>query len=40
MLQVELVQTVIDGVNLLIDMEKQLEKGRSIDHLVPREKLK
>ena len=33
-LQVELVQTVVDGVGLLIDMEKALEKGHSIDHLL------
>jgi hypothetical protein len=35
---VHLVQTVVDGVSLLIDMEKQLEKGRSIDHLIPKKK--
>lgn len=35
MLQVELVQIVVDGVDLLIEMEKALEKGRSIDHLLP-----
>ncbi|CAH1792978.1 unnamed protein product [Owenia fusiformis] len=33
--EVELVQFVIDGVNLMIDMEKRLEKGESIDGLVP-----
>lgn len=33
-------QIVIDGVNLLIEMEKQLERGASIDHLVPKQKLK
>lgn len=33
-LQVQLVQTVIDGVNLLIEMEKMLEKGKSIDSLI------
>ena len=36
--KVELVQVVVDGVDLLIDMEKELEKGRSIDHLVPKKK--
>jgi creatine kinase len=35
MLQVQLVQLVIDGVNLLIEMEKRLEKGRKIDDLLP-----
>lgn len=34
--EVELVQKVIDGVNLLISMEKQLEKGKPIDNLVPK----
>ena len=29
---------VVDGVNLLISMEKELEKGRSIDHLLPKKK--
>ena len=28
-------QTVVDGLTLIIDMEKALEKGKSIDHLVP-----
>jgi len=27
---------VIDGVNLLIDMEKRLEKGKAIDDLIPK----
>ena len=35
LLQVQLVQLVIDGVNLLIEMEKRLEKGRKIDDLLP-----
>ena len=34
--EVDLVQKVIDGVNLLIDMEKRLEGGASIDDLVPK----
>ena len=34
--EVELVQRVIDGVNLLIDMEKRLERGATIDDLVPK----
>lgn len=33
--QVELVQLVIDGVNLLIEMEKRLEKRQSISSLMP-----
>jgi len=33
--EVELVQGVIDGVSLLIDMEKRLEKGESVDDLIP-----
>lgn len=38
--EVQLVQWVINGVNLLIEMEKKLEKGQSIDDLVPKEKIK
>ncbi|XP_031566167.1 creatine kinase B-type-like [Actinia tenebrosa] len=34
--EVELVQKVIDGVSLLIDMEKRLEKGKSIEDLIPK----
>nr|ABH10978.1 mitochondrial creatine kinase [Suberites ficus] len=34
--EVELVQTVVDGVNLLVEMEKALEKGQSIDNLIPK----
>ena len=30
----ELVQAVVDGVNHIIEMEKALEKGKSIDHLI------
>ncbi|KAF6030020.1 CKM [Bugula neritina] len=33
--EVELVQLVIDGVELLIKMEKRLEKGESIDDILP-----
>ena len=33
--EVEQVQAVIDGVQLLIEMEKRLEKGESIDDLIP-----
>lgn len=34
--EVELVQQVVDGVDLLIKMEKRLEKGQRIDDLMPR----
>ena len=34
--EVELVQKVVDGVKLLIDMEKCLMEGKSIDDLVPK----
>ncbi|KAL9950546.1 hypothetical protein ACROYT_G043058 [Oculina patagonica] len=34
--EVQLVQMVIDGVNLLINMEKRLEKNKSIDDLIPK----
>ncbi len=33
--QVELLQTVVKGVELLIEMEKRLERRRSIDDLLP-----
>jgi creatine kinase len=33
--EVELVQQVVDGVRLLVDMEKKLQSGESIDELVP-----
>ncbi|KFP98305.1 Creatine kinase B-type [Haliaeetus albicilla] len=36
--EVELVQMVVDGVKLLIKMEKRLEKGQSIDDLIPAQK--
>ena len=34
--EVELVQSVIDGVNLLINIEKRLEKNKPIDDLIPK----
>lgn len=34
--EVEQVQRVIDGVQLLVEMEKKLEKGESIDDLIPK----
>ncbi|KAJ8290350.1 hypothetical protein GJAV_G00011740 [Gymnothorax javanicus] len=36
--EVELVQMVVDGVKLLVGMEKRLENGRSIDDLMPTQK--
>ncbi|XP_072298046.1 creatine kinase, testis isozyme-like [Eucyclogobius newberryi] len=33
--EVELVQIVVDGIKLLIQMEKCLEKGQAIDNLMP-----
>ncbi|KFU85575.1 Creatine kinase B-type [Chaetura pelagica] len=36
--EVELVQMVVDGVKLLIEMEKRLENGQSIDDLMPDQK--
>ncbi|XP_056283095.1 creatine kinase, brain a isoform X1 [Pseudoliparis swirei] len=33
--EVELVQTVVDGVKLLVQMEKKLETGESIDDIMP-----
>ena len=34
--EVELVQTLIDGIDRIIEMEKALEKGQSIDNLLPK----
>lgn len=36
--EVELVQMVVDGVKLLVEMEKRLEKGQSIDDIMPAQK--
>lgn len=36
--EVELVQSVIDGLELLIQMEKRLESGKKIDDLIPKPK--
>ena len=33
--EVELVQAVVDGVKLLINMEKRLKAGKNIDDLIP-----
>ncbi|XP_002732950.1 creatine kinase M-type-like [Saccoglossus kowalevskii] len=33
--EVQQVQSVVDGVNLLVDMEKLLEQGKPIDSLIP-----
>lgn len=35
MSQDECVQQAVDGINKLIQMEKQLEEGKSIDDLIP-----
>merc|ERR1711941_169082 len=37
--EVELVQFVVTGVNLLIEMEKRAEQGKSYDDLIPKEKV-
>lgn len=36
--EVELVQMVVDGVKLLIEMEQRLEQGQAIDDLIPAQK--
>ncbi|XP_032811850.1 creatine kinase M-type-like [Petromyzon marinus] len=36
--EVQQVQLVVDGVKLLIEMEKKLEKGKTIDDLIPAQK--
>ncbi|KAI9528238.1 hypothetical protein NQZ68_021887 [Dissostichus eleginoides] len=36
--EVELVQLVVDGVQLLVQMEKQLEAGGELDDLMPEQK--
>lgn len=36
--EVEAVQMVVDGVKLLVEMEKRLEAGQSIDDLMPEQK--
>lgn len=36
--EVELVQMLVDGVKLLIEMEKRLEKGQAIEDLMPAQK--
>ncbi|CAD7691899.1 unnamed protein product [Nyctereutes procyonoides] len=36
--EVELVQVVVDGVKLLIEMEQQMEQGWAIDDLLPAQK--
>nr|ABH10967.1 mitochondrial creatine kinase [Vazella pourtalesii] len=34
--EVELVQTLIDGIDRIIEMEKALEKGQNIDNMLPK----
>jgi len=36
--EVEQVQCVVDGVKLMVEMEKKLEKGESIDSMIPTQK--
>ncbi|KAB0398552.1 hypothetical protein E2I00_009903 [Balaenoptera physalus] len=36
--EVEQVQLVVDGVKLIVEMEKKLEKGQSIDNMIPAQK--
>ena len=36
--EVELLQMVVDGIKLMIEMEKKLEKGEKIDGLMPAQK--
>ncbi|XP_016070375.1 PREDICTED: creatine kinase B-type [Miniopterus natalensis] len=36
--EVELVQMVVDGVKLLVEMEQRLEQGQAIDDLIPAQK--
>jgi creatine kinase len=38
--EVQLVQFVVDGVKLLVDMEIRLEQGKPIDDMIPKEKKK
>lgn len=36
--EVAQVQLVVDGVKLMVEMEKKLEKGQSIDDMIPAQK--
>lgn len=36
--EVAQVQLVVDGVKLMVEMEKKLEKGESIDSMIPAQK--
>lgn len=36
--EVQQVQLVVDGVKLMVEMEKKLEKGESIDGMIPAQK--
>lgn len=36
--EVEQVQLVVDGVKLMVEMEKKLEKGGTIDDMIPAQK--
>lgn len=36
--EVDQVQLVVDGVKLMVEMEKKLEKGEAIDSMIPAQK--
>lgn len=36
--EVQQVQLVVDGVKLMVEMEKKLEKGEAIDSMIPAQK--
>lgn len=36
--EVQQVQLVVDGVKLMVEMEKKLEKGGNIDDMIPAQK--
>lgn len=36
--EVDQVQLVVDGVKLMVEMEKKLEKGEAIDGMIPAQK--
>lgn len=36
--EVDQVQMVVDGVKLMVEMEKKLEKGEAIDSMIPAQK--
>lgn len=36
--EVDQVQLVVDGVKLMVEMEKKMEKGEAIDSMIPAQK--